>query len=156
MNLLFKEISLIALTVLSLTGSMILSRNIWFIYPLLIIFSLFIWNISRNAPHYRTILFLFIIFDSYVSYYSSPFLSILIIWSGVMLFAIQENLIVTKMDIRIIVILLGMIALTGIIIMHTNRILYPSLFVLGLSAGIIFLSIIFHYRIQKRYSGEYS
>lgn len=156
MNLLFKEISLITLIVLSLTGSMILSRDIRFMYPALLIISLVVWIISRNTPYYHTILFLFIIFNSYVSYYSSPLLSILIICSGITLFAIQENLMVTKMDIRIIVILLGMIALTGIIIMHINRILYPSLFVLGLSAGIIFLSIIFHYRIQKRYSGEYS
>lgn len=156
MNIIFKEILLIALTVLFLTGSMVLSKDIWYIYPVLIILSLYIWNICRKKSHYQTILFIIIFFDSYVAYYSSPFLSILIFMSGITLFTLQKNLVLSKRDILLFIILLGFIALTGILIMHSNRVFYPSLFILGLSTVIIFLSFIYNYRIQKRYSGEYS
>ncbi|NLV27978.1 MAG: hypothetical protein GXY48_12580 [Methanomicrobiales archaeon] len=151
MNYNLTESSFLYLILLGLLVSIFLAKDIWFIYIILIPLTAFIWIKSKKISQLNLLMMFCGLQDAFASWFSSPWIAILIVLATFGLFFSRLNLFNLHKEKILFTLLSITIIITGIFLMLVNRILLPTIFISGIIFGFILLAIISELRLQKKY-----
>lgn len=147
------EISGTILNIGILIGSAIIAPKIWYIYTILILITVLLWYQSREDKVYFLPFFFSGLLDSFASWFSLPWFSMILLCSFFGIYFNRQNSLKTLQTKILFLILCGMVFLSGLWSISINRTVTSFYLICILILLIIFLTKICEFRLQKKYSG---